>query len=919
MLVRIMKDGGVSDPDWERIFHSRIWVTGFSAERKRLQLGGIEVIGNRWFERALSDLRDRELPPEAIAPGEEFFVGVLNNKDDKAVYTPPFTPRDLPQENVQEREQSITLELRNFQPGHRAAIYRIFPREQNFSSLYSQLEFYLNRRFVSGDANLMMTIRLGKEAAPDTTNYYEYTRPVPDNWELVKIDLAELSRLQLETPDSLTRTIRKELPDGAVITRKGSPSLNLVRRVTFMVTNVGGTPLREGNIWIDELRLAGVKKETGTAQRVQVTAKLSDFMDLTGNFEKAGADFVSIGQNQGSGTTSTTTNLSSRIALQKFIERTGISLPLTLSFNKTRLVPKFKTGSDLVVDRPTDRDITERQDQQFLLSYSKRRSENPWMRYLVDPFSASASQGRSINLTPNVRDTTVTRSGSVNWQLALDRVGILRVPTDGVLGLFKRPELQLLPTRLSASLTGRTTDSRVYRRTDLSNPYEREQTFTPSSTDLSLGLGFNPIRSIRYDLDSARDLNLRRNQQTLFGLRLGRERSRSQSLNASWDVPILTSLLAPRASWDGKSNLTFLQQGGQSIEGEPDRYNDYRNSQVTTFGGRLAIDEVARFIRDFPPGGDDSTKVQSHGGGGPTLLRLHPINLQYSISTSTTFSRRRGEPSLAFQLGLSRDLGGSSRALSNAVRTASDTKGFGFDTSVDLPFSMSVKPRFDHRVTDTDVNGVTSVTRDTSWPELDIAWGSLYQRIKLDKLLHLKSFSANTRYSRKTSEQGPRGAPIITRSVTTAINPLLSIRASLENGISATINSSRNETITERFQPPSVTISETKTATLDLKKSIELRKRVKVPGSSSFKVINTRMDVNAGIDWQSRADVSRSQGVAPTQNGSVSLAVSAGSTYQFTERITGAANVRVGQDSNTKEKSKTSRFVTISVSASFNF
>ena len=33
----------------------------------------------------------------------------------------------------------------------------------------------------------------------------------------------------------------------------------------------------------------------------------------------------------------------------------------------------------------------------------------------------------------------------------------------------------------------------------------------------------------------------------------------------------------------------------------------------------------------------------------------------------------------------------------------------------------------------------------------------------------------------------------------------------------------------------------------------------------------------------------------------------------------GAANVRVGQDSNTKEKSKTTRFVTISVSASFNF
>lgn len=919
LLVRIMKDGGVSDPDWERIFHSRIWFTGISRERQRLQLGGIEIIGNRWFERPLSDMRDRELPREALAPGEEFFVGVLNNKDDKAVYVPPFTPRNLPQDNVQEREQSITLELRNFQPGHRAAIYRIYPREQNFSSLYNTLEFYLNKRFISGDANLVMSIRLGKDAAPDTTNYYEYTRPLPDGWDLVQIDLAELSRLQLETPDSTSNVVRKVLPDGAVITRKGSPSLNLIRRVTFTVTNVGGTPLREGNIWIDELRLSGVKKETGTAQRVQVNAKFSDFMDITGNFEKSGADFVSIGQNQGSGTTSTTTNLSSRIALQKFVERSGISLPLTLSFNRTRLVPKFKTGSDLVVDQPTDRDISERQDQQFLLSYSKRRSENPWLRYLVDPFSGSVSQGRSINLTPTRRDTTVTRTGTVNWQLSLDQVGLLRVPTDGVAGLFKRPEIQLLPTRLSASLTGRTTDSKVYRRTDLSKPYEREETFTPSSTDLSLGMGFNPVRSIRYDIDSARDLNLRRNQQSLMGIRLGRERSRSQGLNANWDIPLFTNLLSPRVSWDGKSNLTFLQQGGQSaVENEPDRYNDYRNSSTTTFQGRLSVDELGRFIRDFPPGGKDSTRVESRGGGRSSF-RLQPINMQYSISTSTTYSRRRGEPSLAFQLGLSRDLGGQSRALSNSVRTASDSKGFGWDTSVELPFSMSVKPRFNHQVTDTDANGVTSVTRETSWPELDVQWGNLYQRLKLDKLLHLKSFSANTRYSRKTSEQGPRGAPLITRTTTTGISPLVSIRASMENGISATLNSSRNESITERFQPPSLTRTETSSATLDLKKSIELRKRVKVPGSSSLKVINTRMDVNAGIDWRKSATESRAQGGASTESGNVQLAITTGSTYQFTDRITGAANVRVGQDSNTKEKSKTTRFVTISVSASFNF
>ncbi|MCA9727497.1 MAG: cell surface protein SprA [Candidatus Eisenbacteria bacterium] len=921
-LVKIFKDVGVSDPVWERIFHARMWLTGFSGERQRIQFGGIEIIGNRWFERPLSDLRDVELSPTEVAPGEEFFVGVLNNKDDAAVYSPPFTPRDLPQENVQEREQSITLELRNFQPGHRAAIYRIFPREQNYSSLYETLEFYLNRRFVAGDASLVMSVRLSKDAASDTTNYYEYTRPLPDGWDEVKIDLAELSRLQLASPDSLTGKITQQLDDGAVISRRGTPSLTSVRRVTFTVTNVGRTPLSEGGVWIDEFRLSGVKKNTGTAKRLQVTAKLSDFMDFTGNFEKKGADFVSIGQDQGSGTTATTMNLSSRIALQKFIERTGVLLPLSWSYNKSRLIPKFKTNSDLVVDTPTDRDINEREDQQVSLNYSKRRSDNAWMRYLVDPFSASYTRGHTVTLAPTQRDTTVTNAGSVNWQLGLDNVGVMRLPERGLPGFLGKPELQLLPTQLSASFSKRSTERQLYQRTDLSKPFVREETYSPTSTQLAMGMAASPIRAIRYKIDSSRDLNLRQNQETLFGLGLGRERTRRQDLNANWDLPVLRLLLAPRVTWQGGSDMTFLEQGGTVNEGEPDRYNGYRNDSSTTLGGRIGVEQFGDFIETLKPGaGKDSVAVRSksRGGGGGSAIRLHNVNLQYTISTNTTYSRRRGEPSLAFQLGLSRDLGGQTRALSNATRSTTDTKRFGWDTTVDLPINMSIKPRFGHDVSETNGNGVTNIRRSTTWPEFDLTWGNLHKRLRLDQLLHLKSFSANTRYSRESSETGPNKKDLISRTTTTAINPLLSVRATLDNGISATLNTSHRETVTEQLRQQSVTRSSESRANLDLKKSLTLRKRVKVPGSDSYKVINTRMDVNAGVNWETNSTETRSPGAPPSDLGSVKFALSLGSSYQFTDRITGSANLQGGQDTNTKQRSLTSRFITVSVSASFSF
>ncbi|MEZ4653606.1 MAG: hypothetical protein R3E12_08420 [Candidatus Eisenbacteria bacterium] len=766
-LVKIFKDVGVSDPVWERIFHARMWLTKVLGERQRIQFGGIEIIGNRWFERPLSDLRDVELSPTEVAPGEEFFVGVLNNKDDAAVYSPPFTPRDLPQENVQEREQSITLELRNFQPGHRAAIYRIFPREQNYSSLYETLEFYLNRRFVAGDASLVMSVRLSKDAASDTTNYYEYTRPLPDGWDEVKIDLAELSRLQLASPDSLTGKITQQLDDGAVISRKGTPSLTSVRRVTFTVTNVGRTPLSEGGVWIDEFRLSGVKKNTGTAKRLQVTAKLSDFMDFTGNFEKKGADFVSIGQDQGSGTTATTMNLSSRIALQKFIERTGVLLPLSWSYNKSRLIPKFKTNSDLVVDTPTDRDINEREDQQISLNYSKRRSDNAWMRYLVDPFSASYTRGHTVTLAPTQRDTTVTNAGSVNWQLGLDNVGVMRLPERGLPGFLGKPELQLLPTQLSASFSKRSTERQLYQRTDLSKPFVREETYSPTSTQLAMGMAASPIRAIRYKIDSSRDLNLRqvRKRSSDWGSDESGLASRAERELGPSRAAVALGASGHLAGWVGHD---VPGAGGERST----RESPIVTTAIATTRPRPWADgssrAVRRLHRDPQAGGRQgqrrgSIEVTGWGRGSAIPAPQHQPPV-HDLHEHDLLPPSWGEPRIS--AGALAEAWGADAGAFNATRSTTDTKRFGWDTTVDLPINMSIKPRFGHDVGETNGNGVTNIRRSTTWPEFDLV-GQPAQEAASGSASPLEELLRQHPYSPGELRNRPEQEDLISRTTTT--------------------------------------------------------------------------------------------------------------------------------------------------------
>lgn len=913
-LLSRWSDSGVA-PSWDKIFHARLWGTGF-ADTLTLQLGSLDVIGNRWFEGPLSDARDRALPDSALVPGEDFFPSVLNNKDDAAIYDPPIGLRR--QNDITEREQSITLELANFPPGHRGSIFRTYPKPQDYT-LYQNMEFYVKHR-LENPADLTCAIRLCKDPSTDTLNYYEYRAPVSSDWRLQQIDFAELSQLQRQSPDSSTGLITRELPGGVVITRRGAPSLTAVQRISFSVTNTGKSQLSRGNVWIDELRLTEVRKDRGVATRLSVGGTFADFGDFNFGITRRNADFLQIGAEKGSGVTTTAWSAVSGFKLEKFVESWRIRAPFRMNFQSNRSVPKFGTNTDLFVQKATDRDIRESGSREFALNLQKETSENPWVRYGLAPFNLSGNLTRRVTREPLTRDTTETRTGGVGWNLPFDRIGAIG------LGKDKSFQVRYLPTQLSLNVNGGRTRQRSFTRSDLSLPYVRSPRPNQNNANLSFGASARPITLVNYDFDTNRNLLLNRNENGFAGVPIGREVSRKHTLSANYDLPIFRRAIAPKVSWNGGSSLTFLQQG-QTEDNEPDRFNAYSNNRSTTYSAHLALAELSKALREVGrKKGDDKEKAASGGGGGSGGLRgvsLAPINFTMSRSTSTNHSRRKGEPSLLYQLGIADDVGDGVRAISRAERSTTSLRSLNLDSRMTLPAGMSVTGRYGKQQTESQGTAVRTFNNTTRWPELDFAWGNLHKSLlkRFGLESRVKTLQATTRYSRETTESGTgRGRPD-QQSVRTSWAPLLSLNTSFSNGLSATLLTNYRSSQSDRFKPShSATVDSDRDFSLSLKKKLDLVKKVKVPGQSSPKIVNTNMDLTGTIELKSRKTVATVEGSPPNvQSNTSNFKVTLGANYRFTESINGTGSLNFGQDTDKKNEAQTSRFIGLSVSASFSF
>ena len=97
---------------------------------------------------------------------------------------------------------------------------------------------------------------------------------------------------------------------------KGEPAINNIEFVLVSVLNNNDDTIY-GNVWLDELRMTGVKKDKGQAFRLKGGVNFSDLFNISSSFEQKDADFHLLQERLGTGNNTQSFSLNSKLLTSK--------------------------------------------------------------------------------------------------------------------------------------------------------------------------------------------------------------------------------------------------------------------------------------------------------------------------------------------------------------------------------------------------------------------------------------------------------------------------------------------------------------------------------------------------------------------------------------------------------------------------
>ena len=341
-----------------------------------------------------------------------------------------------------------------------------------------------------------------------------------------------------------------------------------------------------GEIWLDELRLSGVKKETGTAVRLKSKFNLSDLSQSTFTYSRKDADFHVLQERIGTNQTVENFTFNNNFQLGNFFPSSlGISFPVTTSYNLINNSPKYFPGTDIRTNNsPPDSVMVKSSTINVTGKISKRvKSENPFIKYSVDNLSAG------FNVSTQKKSDSIMESVDVN-KINTNVDYNLRFPSDNYIEAFKWTENfpiigeKLSETRFFYTPSTFTTGIRVNR--NLSEKISRRN--SELIEDFSLGLErrftvnykvfdntqLNYTKNIKSDMSDYRD-------EVLNQLKVGALTNINETLNytfspqwLSWFKPNFTyntnyAWIQPRNGIYDAANLNLVRNSGVNFSISP--------------------------------------------------------------------------------------------------------------------------------------------------------------------------------------------------------------------------------------------------------------------------------------------------------------------------------------------------------------
>ncbi len=411
--------GGISD--FLSIRFMRMFMTGFS-QPITLRLGSLDLARSEW---RIYDNTLQPLDPNPNDDNTDFDVLAVNIQENSQRLPIPYQlPPGVTREQIangssntviRQNEQSLSLRSSGggLEPGDARAVFKNVNVDMR---QYDKLKMFLHAEALPTDATPLQNdqmigfIRFGNDF---TSNYYEVQVPLKvttpaatltadDIWPALNnmdIPLALLSKLKIlafgtpstslvdgtlfkydyELDPSLTGdTSRGVLKLGV----KGNPNFGQVRTLMVGIRNNSSSRVR-GEVWFDELRLAGLNNKGGWAAVMNMDTNFADFATVSANGKKSTIGFGTIeqGPNQRSREDDLQYNFLTNLSLGKLLpKKWKLNIPFNYAVGEDYITPEYdpyyqdlrlQDILNITSDAATRDNIKER-----AIDYTKRNSIN---------------------------------------------------------------------------------------------------------------------------------------------------------------------------------------------------------------------------------------------------------------------------------------------------------------------------------------------------------------------------------------------------------------------------------------------------------------------------------------------------------------------------------------------------------------
>ena len=897
------------NPDWGDIRFARVWFSSSSGPAT-VQIASIQLVGNRWQNLGISNLDTlRRALPIGQPPAEEgeFDVFVINTHENSDYRTPPGVAgiKDR-QTQIREKEQSLVLKYANLKPLHQGSAYRVLYDPEDYTN-YRYLKMFVHGDSASDFASLEFFLRLGS----DSTNFYEYRLQVVSGWEgnEVVIDFEKITALKAFAKNNLPPGSRDIDTTAGSYSVRGSPSLSRVRWLSVGLINAdstGSEPV-SGEVWVDELRVIDIRKEKGLAGDFSINAKLADLCNANFTFKKQDSEYRNLTQKKEGYNSSMTYQLNiSSFRFDKLLPYSfGYSLPLSFRYSRSLTLPKWKTGSDIILPKELrDKEKTERIGKSIDFNPSFTKPTENWLlgltlKRITTRFSYSTSRNTSPN-NPLGKTNAYTIGGTYNLsgikELSFAPLGWAK--TSLLPKSLTQTRFSLLPTGLN--FNGTVTRTKTHSVDNVGNLTE---TFI---RDFKGGMNAqaSPMKGIpiTYTMSTSRDISDPQTIKFSFNpkkARLGVERSFNETFKVSYKPQWFKFLT---------TSLSFDSKYGENSD-RTDSYNQGGTRRVTNDNTRRA-DITLKWQELFGGGGKKGEKK------GITLnplkllakltQRIDPVGMKYQTTRRFTRSGLLSRPSVAYRWGFTDEPKVERTGVSNSRDQVTVTDNYKANSGISI---LKTKVKFAYARTIGRTKASTGDTKNTSttFPDFSFGWSNLGKIWLLKKMVHSLSYKFSYSKKQDKSEKEETGQ-LVSEKTSERLSHLVTVSRNWKGGAKTTLNVKKDQGTDQSLQG----VGRNRNATKNDKNSVSLNNSysfsaphgIKIPFLRKIKFKSTlSLALNIAITGNKQKRSVGGQEYNTIQDRS-QLSVTVTSGYSFSKQVTGGFNGKWIDSSDKKTQRK---------------